>query len=79
MMNVGLFAVVSRIFGLDLSMTEGAALIVAFATGAALPSAPGYVGALEAAGVVLLSAAGIRVHPYKTGGHPFLEPVHILR
>jgi hypothetical protein len=57
-MNAVMFAAVSRVFGLGLSPTEGAALIVAFATGAALPSAPGYVGPLEAAGVALLSAAG---------------------
>jgi uncharacterized protein (TIRG00374 family) len=57
-MTAGVFALISRVFGLDLSFVEGAALVVSFAVGAALPSAPGYVGVLEAAGVSFLMAAG---------------------
>lgn len=54
----GVFAAGSRAFGLDLSWTEGAGLVLAFCAGAAVPAAPGYVGTMDAAGVSLLAAAG---------------------
>lgn len=57
-MNAVLFSWLSRVFGLGLSLTEGAALLLSFCAGAAVPSAPGYVGTLEAAGAALLAAAG---------------------
>jgi uncharacterized protein (TIRG00374 family) len=57
-MSVTLSVLLSRCFGLNISWLESAALTLAFCAGAFLPSAPGYVGVLEAAGVALLTAAG---------------------
>lgn len=57
-MNIGALSLLSGMFGLNLSWLLAAALMLSFAFGAALPSAPGYVGTMEAAGVAFLSAAG---------------------
>jgi uncharacterized membrane protein YbhN (UPF0104 family) len=74
-MNVVLFTLVSRVFRLGLSLTEGTALISAFAVGAALPSTPGYVGTLDAAGVALLLAAGRS----RAAAVPFVLTVHVVQ
>lgn len=58
LMNAGLLSALSRMFELNLTPLEGMGLLTAFAFGAALPSAPGYIGTLEAAGVALLQALG---------------------
>jgi glycosyltransferase 2 family protein len=57
-LNVTYVSRVAPLFGVDLSWTDTAFLFVAFSFGAALPSAPGFVGTFEAAGVAALQLIG---------------------
>lgn len=56
--DVSFLMALGRLFSLPLSWLDGAWLLVAMCFGAALPSAPGYVGTLEAAGVAALGLIG---------------------
>ncbi|MBI4395910.1 MAG: flippase-like domain-containing protein [Elusimicrobia bacterium] len=62
----------ARSFSIPLSFIDSAWLTIAFCFGALLPSAPGYVGTLEAAGVTALQLVGFG----KSETFPFILLLH---
>jgi uncharacterized protein (TIRG00374 family) len=72
-MSVTLQQGMARIFGLHLSWIEAGWIVLAYCVGALLPSAPGYVGTLEAAGVSAFVALG---HD-KAAALPFILATHV--
>jgi glycosyltransferase 2 family protein len=74
-LNVSFVQKLAGLFSLPLSWTEAAFFVLALCAGAFLPSAPGYVGALEAAGVAALQALGHDRH----GALAFVLTVHFAQ
>jgi uncharacterized protein (TIRG00374 family) len=65
--DIKFMQIAAHLFSIPLSWTDAAWLMCVFCLGAALPSAPGYVGTLEASGVAALGLLGYeaaRVLPY---------------
>lgn len=58
LMNIGVILGTARLFGLPLGPTDAAWVQVGLCAGVLLPSAPGYVGTFEAAGVASLGILG---------------------
>lgn len=68
-------AIMSRAFGINLSLLEGYALMVAVCVGVSIPSAPGYVGTYEFFAVTALNAIGVD----KTKALPFVVTLHAVQ
>jgi len=73
--NVALVRQAATVFSLDLSFLDAAWVVIAFCFGALLPSTPGYVGTLEAAGVAALQLLG---HD-KNHALPFVVVIHFAQ
>jgi glycosyltransferase 2 family protein len=73
--NVLLIQQMAGLFSMDLTWSAAAWVVIAFCLGALAPSAPGYVGTLEAAGVAALGALGYE----KTQALPFVLVVHLMQ
>jgi glycosyltransferase 2 family protein len=57
-MNALLIGMTCRLFGIGVGFTDAVWIEIGICAGVALPSAPGYVGTFEAAGVAALAALG---------------------
>lgn len=68
-------AIMSRAFGINLSLLEGYALMVAVCVGVSIPSAPGYVGTYEIFAITALSAMGVD----KIKALPFVITLHAIQ
>jgi glycosyltransferase 2 family protein len=72
---ISLFIMAAGVFGMTLSFFDAAFLVTALCVGSALPSAPGYVGVMEAAGVAALGVLGYG----KEISFPFIVTAHLMQ
>lgn len=74
-LTAAVFIGAGRLFGLTLSWMDGSFLLAGIALGVALPSAPGFIGTYEAAGVGTLALLGHE----KTAAFPFVAALHLAQ
>ncbi|MBL0058210.1 MAG: flippase-like domain-containing protein [Elusimicrobia bacterium] len=74
-LNAAVFMGAGRLFGIHLGWTDGSFLLAGIALGVALPSAPGFVGTYEAAGVGTLALLGHE----KAVAFPFIAALHLAQ
>jgi uncharacterized protein (TIRG00374 family) len=73
--DIKFIQIVAHLFSIPLSWTDAAWVMCVFCLGAALPSAPGYVGTLEASGVAALRLLGYEA----AQALPFILILHLAQ
>jgi len=73
--NIYASMLISRLFGLDLTYLQTCWMVVGFCFGTLIPSSPGFVGTLEAAGVAALGLLSID----KSLSLPYIITIHFVQ